>query len=87
MRLEERIKQVEAHIGRPLVIRSVHTDDEDFRGRVQVRGSVVVIEYTEELPGYFWGYELLEKLLDYVEQGGATAIFHQGGPGHAATSD
>jgi len=37
----------------------------------------VIIEYVEELPGYFWGFELLERLLEYVEAGGGSAWFYE----------
>ena len=76
MRLDARIHQVQQRVGKPLLIRTVRTDEPDFRARVQVRASAVIIEYVEELPGYFWGYELLEELLDYVEDGGGSATFH-----------
>ena len=79
MQLDERIRQVEARLGKRLTIRTVRLDDPDFRARVRVGAQMVVIEYVEELPGYFWGYELLEELLDYVDSGGISAVFDEGG--------
>jgi len=78
-RLERRVTEIEGRLGKRLLIRSIRTPEEAFRARVCVRASSVVIEYIEELPGYFWGYELLEELLDYVESGGPSAIFYEGG--------
>ena len=78
-RLDRRITELEARLGKRLLIRSIRTSAEGFRARVCVRAFSVVVEYVEELPGYFWGYELLEELLDYVEGGGPSAIFYEGG--------
>lgn len=83
MRLDARIRQVEERLGRPLVIRTVRVEDPGFRAQVRVLGSAVIIEYVEELPGYFWGYELLEQLLDHLEAGGGSATFREGDLGHA----
>jgi len=77
--IDARIAQVEAAVGRRLIVRTVRTPEPEFRGWVQVRPSAVVIEYVEELPGYFWGFELLEHLLDWVEAGGGTAWFYEQG--------
>jgi len=77
--IDARIEQVEAAIGRRLIVRTVRTPEPEFRGWVQVRPSAVVIEYVEELPGYFWGFELLERLLEWVEAGGGTAWFYEHG--------
>ena len=79
MALDEHIRQVEERLGRPLVIRTVRVEDPDFRAQVRVGPSAVIIEYVEELPGFFWGYELLEELLEYVEQGGGSADFYRDG--------
>lgn len=79
MEIDARIAQVEAAVGRRLIVRTVRTPEPEFRGWVQVRPSAVVIEYVEELPGYFWGFELLERLLDWVETGGGTAWFYEQG--------
>jgi hypothetical protein len=75
--IDARIAQVEEAVGKRLIVRSVRTPERDLRGWVEVRPSVVVIEYAEELPGYFWGYELLERLLEWVEEGGGSAWFYE----------
>jgi len=75
--IDARIEQVEAAMGRRLIVRTVRTPEPEFRGWVQVRPSAVIIEYVEELPGYFWGFELLERLLEWVESGGGTAWFYE----------
>ena len=77
MDIDARIAQVEEAVGRRLVVRSVTTPEPEFRGWVEVRPSSVIIEYVEELPGYFWGFELLERLLEYVEAGGGSAWFYE----------
>lgn len=77
--IDSRIAQVEAATGKRLIVRTVRTPEPEFRAWVQVRPSAVVIEYVEELPGYFWGFELLERLLGWVEAGGGTAWFYEQG--------
>lgn len=77
MEIDERIAQVENVTGKRLVVRSIRTPEPEFRGWVQVRPSTVIVEYVEELPGYFWGFELLERLLDWVEGGGGSAWFYE----------
>ena len=79
MSLNERVRRLEEGLGKRLIIRSVRTPEEGFRGRVQVGARTVLIEYQEDVPGYFWGYELLEELLDYVEGGGPSALMYEGG--------
>jgi hypothetical protein len=75
--MDARIVQVEQALGKRLIVRSVATPEPEFRAWVEVRPSAVVIEYVEELPGYFWGFELLEHLLAYVAVGGGTAFFYE----------
>lgn len=77
MDIDTRIAQVEQTVGRRLIVRSITTPEPEFRGWVEVRPSSVVIEYVEELPGYFWGFELLERLLEWVESGGGSAWFYE----------
>ena len=77
MDIDTRIAQVEDAIGKRLIVRSVTTPEPEFRGWVEVRPLAVVVEYVEELPGYFWGFELLEKLLRWVEAGGGSAWFYE----------
>ena len=79
MNLEERVRGLEARLGKRIIIRSVRTPEEEFRGRVKIGARAVLIEYQEDTPGYFWGYELLEELLDYVEEGGPSAVIYEGG--------
>ncbi|MGC9320341.1 MAG: hypothetical protein ACP5KN_20075 [Armatimonadota bacterium] len=77
MDIDARIAQVEATTGKRLIVRPVRTPERDLRGYVQVRARSVLIEYVEELPGFFWGYELLERLLAWVEVGGGSAWFYE----------
>lgn len=77
MELERRIGQVEQAVGKRLIVRAVRTPERELRGYVEVRPGSVLIEYCERLPGYFWEYELLETLLDWVETGGSSAYFYE----------
>ncbi len=77
LNIDARIAQVEETIGKKLIVRSITTPEPQFRAWVEVRPSAVVVEYTEELPGYFWGFELLEELLQWIESGGDSAWFYE----------
>lgn len=77
MDIDARIARVERALGKPVIARPVTTPEPQFRAWVEVRPGAVVIEYVEELPGYFWGYRLLERMLDWVEGGGASAWFYE----------
>lgn len=77
MEIDRRIAAIEAALGKRLIVRGVHTPEPELRGYVEVRPSSIVIEHSEAQPGYFWGYELLERLLDWVEQGGGSAYFYE----------
>ncbi len=73
MEIDRRIERVEMALGKRLIVRRVRTPEPELRGYVEIRPSSVLVEYCEEQPGYFWGYELLERLLQWVEQGGGSA--------------
>jgi len=75
--IDRRIADIEAKLGRRLIVREVRTSEPELRGYVEVRATTVLVEYCAALPGYFWGYELLETLLDWVEAGGASAYFYE----------
>jgi len=61
--LEEKRRQVEFVLGRPVVIKQVKREDPDFRGRLRVSEGRLVIEYQVAQPGYFWEVETIERLL------------------------
>ncbi len=86
MNLEERIRRLEERLAKRLIIRSVRTPEQGFRGRVEIGAHSILIEYREDTPGYFWGYELLEELLEHVEQGRPSAIIYEGGIQYVPTS-
>jgi len=86
MSLDERVRRLEERLGKRLIVRSVCTPEEGFQGRVEIGARTVLIEYREDTPGYFWGYELLEELLDYVEEGRPSAIIYEGGIQYVPTS-
>ncbi len=79
MDIDTRIAEAEEATGKRLIVRAITTPEPQFRAWVDVRADSVIIEYAEEQPGYFWGYELLERLLEWVEDGGASAWFYEQG--------
>jgi len=61
--LEEKRRQVELALGRPVLIKQVKREAPDFRGRLRVMKERAVIEYQVAQPGYFWEVETIERLL------------------------
>ncbi len=61
--VEAKRRQVEAALGRPVIIREVKREDSAFRGRLRVFADRVVIEYQVAQPGYFWEIATIEQLL------------------------
>jgi len=67
--LDKRIKKIEKKIGQRIVIKGVREIDPDIKGRVVQKPGYVLLEYNDELPGFFWHFETIEKLLDLIERG------------------
>ncbi|MGD9494733.1 MAG: hypothetical protein AB7Y46_00355 [Armatimonadota bacterium] len=76
MEIDAHIARIEERLGKRLIVRAVRTPEPELRGYVEVRPHRVLIEYSEEQPGYFWAYELLERLLEWVEAGGGSSYFY-----------
>jgi len=76
--LEQRIKAIEAHLGKRIILCGVRVPGSGFRGRITERRRHVVLEYRDTTPGFFWHYEIIEELLTYVEQGRGSATIFEG---------
>ena len=68
-RLEKRRQEVEARLGRRVVVREVRTPDAGFRGRIRRRGKSLWLEYQISQVGYFWQAEVIEDLLELAAEG------------------
>jgi len=74
--LEQRIKAIEARVGKRIILRGLRVPGGRFRGRIMERARYIVVEYRDTLPGFFWHYSLIEELLDCIEQGrGSVTLF------------
>ena len=78
MALEDRIREVEARTGKPIVVRGVRSDEPDFRGRLIARKGYYVVEYRDNVPGYFWHVPIIEELLRLIEQGQGSITLLEG---------
>jgi hypothetical protein len=83
MGIDERLASLERRLGKRLLLRGVRTPDAAFRGRVAERAHCLVIEYRDDLPGFFWHYEIIEELLDRVERGERSFTVFEGGVSYA----
>jgi len=66
--IEARMRRIEAATGKPVILRSVRSGCDCFRGRVIERAGCFVVEYRDETPGYFWHHDLIRELLACIEQ-------------------
>ncbi len=67
--VERKRKSLARALGRPVHIRGLRTPDPDFRGRLRVEPSRVIIEYQVAQPGFFWHLPIIEELLDRAAAG------------------
>ena len=67
--LEELVRQVEAAIGQPLVLRAVRTPERELRGRLVARADYLLLEYRDDTAGYFWHHDVIRELLTLVREG------------------
>lgn len=66
----ERLRaETEQAIGEPIVLRPVQVPEPAFRGRITQRAGYVLVEYRDEISGYFWDLDALREMLRYVRQG------------------
>ena len=66
--LRKRLAEVEAKVGKPIMLRAVRDPDPDFRGRVTDKGSHVLIEYRDDVVGFFWDVDRMRELLEEAER-------------------
>ncbi len=67
--LTRRLEELEEKLGLRIILRPVHVPEQDFRGRIIKRGDRIVLEYRDEVPGFFWHYDILRELFAHLEAG------------------
>ncbi len=68
--LIDRLKeQVERQIGKPVILRGLQSPAPEFRGRITERPGYVLVEYRDDVAGYFWHYDTIRRLLALVAEG------------------
>ena len=67
--VEGRVRELEAWLGLRIILRPVHVPDTRFRGRIVKGANRVVLEYRDEVPGFFWSYDILRELFAHLEKG------------------
>jgi hypothetical protein len=66
--LLRRCCEVEKRLGKPIILRAVRDPDPHFPGRVTDKGSHVLIEYRDDVVGFFWDVGRMRGLLDEAER-------------------
>jgi len=51
-----------------LVLRGARWPDPTLRARVTRRAGALVLEYLDDVVGFFWHYDIISELLDHVEK-------------------
>jgi hypothetical protein len=77
--LRQRLAEVERLVGRRIVLRGLKPEDPEFRGRISSQPGHILVEYRDEIAGYFWSERIIEELLRAVETGQRDAVFLEGG--------
>jgi len=67
--LRRRVEALETNTGRLVVLRGAHWPDPGLRGRLSQRAGAIVLEYRDDVAGFFWHYDLIAELLDHAERG------------------
>ncbi len=67
--LRKRVEELEKQLGLPIILRPVHVPEPAFRGRITKRSDRIVLEYRDEVPGFFWHHDILRELFAHLEVG------------------
>jgi hypothetical protein len=68
--LDHRVHELEARLGRRIILRPTRGPDRNFRGRIALTPRAVLLEYRDETAGYFWDCDIIAELLDHLAAGG-----------------
>lgn len=67
--VSRRVAELEARLGKRIILRGVRLPDRNLRGRLTERPGHFLLEYRDDLPGWFWAHDIIRELLDCLEQG------------------
>jgi len=76
--IRRRIACLEDRLGKAVVIRGVRHRNRSFRGRILSRPGCFVVEYRDDIAGYFWHYEIIEELLNHLEHSRCNVVVYEG---------
>ena len=77
--LQKRLAEVEAKLGKPILLRAVRLPEQNVRGRVTDKGSHVLLEYRDDVPGFFWDVDIVRELLE-AARAGVVGVIHESPP-------
>ena len=76
--ISARIAKIEAVTGKQVILRATRLRNSLFRGRITERAAHILLEYRDNVSGFFWHYEIIEELLGHVESGRTNAALYEG---------
>ncbi len=77
--IRRRVEAAERQLQCPILLRGARWPDPTLRGHILRSQGVVVIEYRDDVAGYFWHYDIISELLDHVEEGHLVVSLRDGG--------
>lgn len=82
--LRRQVEALEQRWNRPILLRSCRWPDPGLRGRVRRSHGAIVVEYRDDVAGYFWHFDIISELLRHVERGEFDVISRDDGPNSIA---
>ncbi len=79
MEIDRLVKETEKKIGKPIVLRGIQSPDREWRGHIAQRPGYVLIEYRDDMAGYFWHYDIIRQLVALVASGRRNIAVYEGG--------
>lgn len=76
--INRRVADLERITGKPIIIRGTRLRNPLFRGRIVERSGCIIVEYRDDVAGYFWHYEIIEELLSRLEEGRRNVVLYEG---------
>ncbi len=67
--MRRRVQALEKRLGRPIILRAARWPDAGLRGRVSRRHGALLVEYRDDVAGFFWHLDIIDELLTCIENG------------------
>ena len=68
-KLARRLEELERRLGRRVILRACRWPDPDLRGRIHSLPGAIVLEYRDDVAGFFWHYDIIAELITHAQAG------------------